>query len=54
MTCTLIFFLGCLDEETLDTLFYDSLLSVFKEELQIPMFSQIFKTEDLDSKNVLE
>ena len=43
-----------MDEESLETLLYDPLLSVFVDDLQIPMFSRNIKEEDLDPQNVLE
>ena len=53
-TFSMHLFLGCMDEESLETLLYDPLLSVFVDDLQIPMFSRNMKEEDLDPQNVLE
>ena len=53
-TFSMHLFLGCMDEESLETLLYDPLLSVFVDDLQVPMFSRNMKDEDLDPQNVLE
>ena len=53
-TFSMHLFVGCMDEESLETLLYDPLLSVFVDDLQVPMFSRNIKDEDLDPQNVLE